>query len=257
MRRGEPEFTVSPNQFAGLRGALQEFVEQVFSPSPYEAQPLLRGVYFVSGTQEGTPIDRMLGSIARQYQLERAMLPASAGQWPQLLSAEAADRSRIRGAGDWPAPIADGSGAARPIVLAGYGVIGVLAVGSVIAWAISYSNNKEYVQTVAARVDAVRRLVQETPNRATAELTPIVGALEATRGLALAGAVKSDADVPWRLGFGLYQGRRLDSAAPRSLRADAGRRHAAALGDPGRGATSRRRSTGVAVRGAQGLSDDV
>ena len=31
------------------------------------AQVLLRGVYFTSGTQEGTPIDRMLGAIARTF----------------------------------------------------------------------------------------------------------------------------------------------------------------------------------------------
>jgi type VI protein secretion system component VasK len=37
---------------------------------------MLRGVYFVSGTQEGTPIDRVLGSVARRYQLEQAILPA-------------------------------------------------------------------------------------------------------------------------------------------------------------------------------------
>lgn len=201
-----------PNQFAGLRGALQEFVEQVFSPSPYEAQPLLRGVYFVSGTQEGTPIDRMLGSIARQYQLERAMLP------PQQASGRSYFLQRLLTEVVFAEQGLAGTNRGwerrrSAIVLAGYALIGLLAVGSVIAWAISYSNNKEYVQTVATRVDAVRRLVQETPNRASAELTPIVGALEATRGLALAGAVKSDADVPWRLGFGLYQGRRLDSAA--------------------------------------------
>ena len=31
----------------------------------FDRQILLRGVYFTSGTQEGTPIDRLLGSIGR------------------------------------------------------------------------------------------------------------------------------------------------------------------------------------------------
>jgi Ca2+/Na+ antiporter len=35
---------------------------------------MLRGFYFISGTQEGTPIDRVLGAIARTYQLERAVI---------------------------------------------------------------------------------------------------------------------------------------------------------------------------------------
>ncbi|MBV9890849.1 MAG: type VI secretion system membrane subunit TssM, partial [Rhizobacter sp.] len=64
-----------PGQFASLRGALSEFLDVTFSSSPYEADALLRGVYFVSGTQEGTPIDRVLGAISRSYRLERAILP--------------------------------------------------------------------------------------------------------------------------------------------------------------------------------------
>ena len=38
-------------------------------------------------------------------------------------------------------------------------------------------------------------------------------ALESTRNLAAAGALQLDAPVPWSMGFGLYQGRKLDSAA--------------------------------------------
>ena len=73
-RRSAPASTASPASSPALRGVLQEFLEVTFSSSPYEADALLRGVYFVSGTQEGTPIDRVLGSIARSYRLERAII---------------------------------------------------------------------------------------------------------------------------------------------------------------------------------------
>ncbi|MBI5255431.1 MAG: type VI secretion system membrane subunit TssM [Burkholderiales bacterium] len=201
-----------PVQFAGLRAALQEFVEAVFSPSPYESQPMLRGVYFVSGTQEGTPIDRMLGSIARQYQLEKAVLaPQQASGRSYFLSRLLTDvvfaENGLAGTNlSWERK-------RSAVVIAGYAAIGLLAVGTVAAWFVSYGNNKRYVEAVAARVDAVRRLVQETPNRASSTLVPIVGALEATRGLASAGGAGVDGDVPWSFGFGLYQGRKLDSAA--------------------------------------------
>ena len=47
---------------------LGEFLEQVFAASARSTQrPLLRGVYFTSGTQEGTPIDRVLGTLARTF----------------------------------------------------------------------------------------------------------------------------------------------------------------------------------------------
>ncbi|MBI3369420.1 MAG: hypothetical protein HY021_13545 [Burkholderiales bacterium] len=64
---------------------------------------------------------------------------------------------------------------------------------------------------MSERVQAVRRQVQETPNRASADLTPVIDALDATRGLAAAG--REVDDVPWSFGFGLYQGRKLDGAA--------------------------------------------
>jgi type VI secretion system protein ImpL len=201
-----------PVQFANLRGALQEFVESVFSPSPYEAQPLLRGVYFVSGTQEGTPIDRMLGSFARQYQLEKAVLA------PQQASGRSYFLSRLLTEVVFAEHGLAGTNISwerkrTALVIAGYAAIGLLSLGSIAAWAVSYSNNKRYVEAVSAKVDAVRRQVQETPNRASSNLTPIVPALESTRDLAATGGAGVNGEVPWSFRFGLYQGKSLDSAA--------------------------------------------
>ncbi len=202
-----------PGQFANLRSVLQEFVESVFSPSPYEAQPLLRGVYFVSGTQEGTPIDRMLGSFARQYQLERAVLA------PQQASGRSYFLSRLLTEVVFAEQGLAGTNLAwerrrAALVIGAYAFIGFLAVGSIVAWTVSYGNNKKYVEAVSAGAEQVKKQVQATPNSRSPDLAPIVSALQATRGLANAsGAVASGGDVPWSLGFGLYQGKRLDSAA--------------------------------------------
>lgn len=199
-----------PGQFASLRAPLQEFVEQVFSPSPFEADPLLRGVYFVSGTQEGTPIDRVLGAVARRYQLEQAVLPPQQGSGrsyflqrllTEVVFAEHGVAGTRRG---WERR----RGA---LVIGGYALVALLASVVIGAWVLSWRENRGYVETVGARVDTVRQLVQETPNRPTPDLTPILGALEATRELAA--AADSGKDVPWSLGFGLYQGAKLDGAA--------------------------------------------
>ncbi|MDO8375612.1 MAG: type VI secretion system membrane subunit TssM [Aquabacterium sp.] len=199
-----------PNQFANLREVLQEFVQQVFSPSPFEANPMLRGVYFVSGTQEGSPIDRVLGSVARRYMLEQAVLPPqqSSGRsffltrlLTEVVFAEHGIAGTNRG---WERR----RGA---LALAGYVGVGVVVVGIGALWGVSWHNNKAYIDTVAARVEAVRKGVQETPNRPSSDLRPVVPALDATRSLADAG--NADGSVPWTLGFGLYQGRKLDGAA--------------------------------------------
>lgn len=198
-----------PGQFAGLRQVLQDFAESVFSPSRFEANPLLRGVYFISGTQEGTPIDRMLGSIARNYKLERAIIA------PNQSSGKSYFLSRLLG----EVVFAESGIAGTNLkwerrrmltAIAGYALIAVVTLAMVFAWSVSYFNNRQYVTEVASRVEDVRKLVQATPNRASPDLMPILPAVEATRALA---QPRNDGTVPWSLGFGLYQGKKLDSAA--------------------------------------------
>ena len=65
-----------PQQFALLRDRLVDFVETTFAPTEFDTKPLLRGVYFASGTQEGSPIDRAMGAVARDLGLERRLLAA-------------------------------------------------------------------------------------------------------------------------------------------------------------------------------------
>ncbi len=213
-----------PNQFVNLKAPLAEFVDQVFAPSPYEADPLLRGVYFISGTQEGTPIDRVLGSVARRYRIEQSLLP------PQRASGRSFFLQRLLTDVVFAEQHLSGTdrGWERRrghLALAGYVGLGLLTAGVLGAWFTSWRNNGQYIDTVAARVEAVRQQVQATPNRASPDLLPLLPALEATRGLAVAsgpgagpaspagGAVAQSASVPWSLGFGLYQGKKLDGAA--------------------------------------------
>ena len=42
--------------------------------------PIFRGFYFTSGTQEGTPIDRVMGLLAAIYRLDRQNMPVFSGQ---------------------------------------------------------------------------------------------------------------------------------------------------------------------------------
>ena len=58
-----------PAQVESLEGALKLLVETVFGESRYEEAPWLRGFYFTSAAQEGSPIDRMLMDMAGAYGL--------------------------------------------------------------------------------------------------------------------------------------------------------------------------------------------
>ena len=57
-----------PAQMASLAGPLTDFINEAFGASRLDAAPLLRGVYFTSGTQEGTPVDRLTATMAFRRQ---------------------------------------------------------------------------------------------------------------------------------------------------------------------------------------------
>jgi type VI secretion system protein ImpL len=63
-----------PQQFELLRDNLANFVGQVFTGNVYAETPLLRGCYFTSGTQEGRPIDRLMGSMAQAFGMQSGAL---------------------------------------------------------------------------------------------------------------------------------------------------------------------------------------
>lgn len=194
-----------PMQFAGLRDALQEFAEGVFAPSTLEARPLLRGVYFVSGTQEGAPIDRALGAVARRYRLEQALVApqqASGRSYflqrllDEVVFAEAGLAGTRRG---WERR-------RQGAMVAGYAALGLVTAAVLAAWAASWLDNRRYVDAVAARAGPVQQLLAATPDRATPDLLPLLPALEATRALAQPEGAPA-------AGWGLSQQRKLDSAA--------------------------------------------
>lgn len=56
-----------PNQFAAAMEKLTEFVRLLFRDSPYHERPTFAGVYFTSGTQQGTPVQRLIGNLREAF----------------------------------------------------------------------------------------------------------------------------------------------------------------------------------------------
>jgi type VI secretion system protein ImpL len=56
-----------PRQFDSLRQGLIDLIASLFDRSVYEDAPVMRGVYFTSGTQEGRPVDRIMASMAEAF----------------------------------------------------------------------------------------------------------------------------------------------------------------------------------------------
>ena len=58
-----------PFQFRSLQEKLTYLVGEVFQPNPYQDNPIFRGFYFTSGTQEGAPLDLAIREIAKKFNL--------------------------------------------------------------------------------------------------------------------------------------------------------------------------------------------
>lgn len=65
---------VFPLEFSGLKTKLGHFVGRLFRQNPYQENPIFRGFYFSSGTQEGVPIDRVIQAISKQFDLPPEMV---------------------------------------------------------------------------------------------------------------------------------------------------------------------------------------
>jgi type VI secretion system protein ImpL len=65
-----------PMQLRASRERLSQLVGELFQRNPYQDSPIFRGFYFTSGTQEGRPIDRVMGEMARAFGLRARVADA-------------------------------------------------------------------------------------------------------------------------------------------------------------------------------------
>lgn len=64
-----------PLQLAAVEEQLNNFLGKVFRENPYQESAILRGFYFSSGTQEGNPIDQVMGSLREAFGVAAAPAP--------------------------------------------------------------------------------------------------------------------------------------------------------------------------------------
>jgi type VI secretion system protein ImpL len=65
-----------PGEIESLEQPLVTFLQAAFGGSRADPAPLLRGAYLTSGTQEGTPIDRLTRTLARAFGVDQARAPS-------------------------------------------------------------------------------------------------------------------------------------------------------------------------------------
>ena len=200
-----------PQQFASLREVATEFLEEIFRPSRLETRPLLRGVYFTSGTQNGTPIDRLMGAMSGQFGLQRQAVTAFSGAGRSYFLNHVIKQVAFAEAGVVSVD-AKLERRTRLIHTGAYAVAGLLLVLVTGAWAASYVNNLGLIGASNAQADkymeqyaALLKLPQG--DTALPPLLPLLATLRTMPG----GYADRDATPGVLATMGLYQGYKLGS----------------------------------------------
>jgi type VI secretion system protein ImpL len=69
-----------PLQMENLFQIAESFINRTFAQNRFQFQPYLRGVYFSSGTQDGTPIDRLMTSVSANFGFTREVSAPTSGR---------------------------------------------------------------------------------------------------------------------------------------------------------------------------------
>ena len=201
-----------PQEFAALQPVLADFLKLVFAGGgTLEQAPRVRGVYFTSGTQEGSPIDRVMGALGRSFGLDAraAAAPGARGKSFFLQSLLNDVVFAERGLGTLN-PQAERR--RRSMRAAGMAAIGLASVVVLVGWAVSRSRNLDHAEQVAARLPALKQAVQGLPAPTSADVAALPPVLGAVRDAAKLDGLDLK-NPPLLNSLGLYQGDKLDSAA--------------------------------------------
>ena len=195
-----------PAQIASLRNVAESFLGDIFHDSRFEENQLLRGVYFTSGTQEGTPIDRLMMGMANTFGIGRQAIGTGRGQGRSYFLTRLMNTVIFREAG----LVSADDAVERRYLWVKRGAIAASILGllgTTALWTNSFIGNVALISNASAQIDEFRKLAGDIPGSpiADADLPVIVPALNLLRDLP-GNPAASDPEAPLALTFGLYQG---------------------------------------------------
>jgi type VI secretion system protein ImpL len=194
-----------PQQFEGLKGLLGGFLEQVFEGGgDLEERAFVRGVYFTSGTQEGSPIDRVLGTLGRTFGVEQraSAAPAWRGKaffLTRLLKEVVFSEQGLVGRNYRAETLR------RRWRLLGMSGMALASIALVVGWGVAYTRNLAYLADVQTRVPDVLAAVAAVPPATGAALSVLPTALDQLTTIPIPAAFALD-EPPLLNTLGLYQG---------------------------------------------------
>jgi type VI secretion system protein ImpL len=210
-----------PQEFRGLGPLIEQFLDTAFIGVPGSPEPMLRGVYFTSGTQEGSPIDRVLGTLARSFKLERAGTGAGRdGAAAAAGSGKSFFLMRLLRELIFPESGLAGSDAVlerreRRLRILAYGAIAAVGIALAGMWTLSYLGNREFVASAQARAATAKEELGKLGPPQPGDELQLVRVLSALRVLP-GGYRDQKAGAAAAPGFGLSQAGKIGAQALRA-----------------------------------------
>jgi len=207
-----------PTQVAALKDRLTGFLNAIFEPSRYYPNAVLRGFYFTSGTQTGTAIDRVIGSMSQAFGTAY-QAAALSGQGKSYFLKDLLNKVIIGEAG-WVTHNRQAVRMATAGRIAAYAAVVLVTLGLGSLWAVSYFNNRALIDETAKAIASVRaegegvlseRIVRDDSLRDTAYILSLLRKLPV-------GYDSRDNPTPLTEQFGLSQRERLEAAGVTSYR---------------------------------------
>ena len=208
-----------PVQMARLKQSIHDFLTQIFEPTRYHADATLRGFYFTSGTQQGTPIDQMIGALVKSFGAEEVSAAAYSGQGKSYFLHDLILKVII-GEAAWVST--DRAAVRRSMILkaAAFSAIALLSIGISAAWLNSYTRNRSLIeQTELADKKYLADAGPYTKETLIGDrdLHKVLPLLQELRNMPAGYAVRH-VSTPLAAGFGLSQRERLQSSSENAYR---------------------------------------
>ncbi len=203
-----------PTQMAALKRPIFDFLNQIFEPTRYHANATLRGFYFTSGTQHGTPIDRLIGALAKSFGAEQVGAQAYSGLGKSFFLTDLILKVII-GEAAWVSTDRAAVRRARIIKACLYTTLALFAVAMTGLWWLSYTHNRDLISATQFAVADYARQAGPYAHETIIgdrELHKVLPLLYKLRNLPTGYATR-ETPTPLLATFGLSQRERLQTSA--------------------------------------------
>ncbi len=195
-----------PQQVAALRAPLLPLLETIARETRFEPPPLVRGVYFTSGTQFGRPIDRLLASLSAKFGVSATAVGGAVGKGrsyflQDLLNKVMFPEAALAGRD----PLTERR--RRTLRLAILGAGAALTVLLSLGWLVGYLGDMRLIHLLAERSAKLNEDVRGLPGGdvSDSDLAGVLPVLDEARALPFGSAAPKGVSSP---GFSFGVGRK-------------------------------------------------